>query len=90
MQGTWGDKVDDVELAIARERLAADMKKAQTRREILMREILSGTSLEYLSARYGVELSKLRYAKSVLEKRAEKEKQHRERRNAVPESPVLP
>lgn len=74
--------MDDVGQDIARAKLEASMKAAQSRREIVMAEILKGTSLEYLSLRYSIELSKLVYAKSVLLKRAEKAEQLKQRGTA--------
>lgn len=71
--------MDDVARDIARAKLEADMKKAKTRREVVIAAIQNGTSLEYLSLRYSIPLSQLQYTKSVLEKRAEKAEQQKQR-----------
>lgn len=75
--------MDDVDRDVARAKLAADMQKALTLRQVVVKAIEEGTSLEYLSLRYSLPLEKLRYAKSVLEKRAAKEQERLQRRGTA-------
>jgi hypothetical protein len=71
--------MDDVARDIAREKLRVQLKAAKSVRELVLESIQRGTSLPYLSMRYGIDLWKLEQAKRVLEqqeKKREKQQPH--------------